>query len=198
MLAYRASIHTTTRYTPAYLTFGRELRLPLELLSPIPPLEALSMPEHVRNLRENLRTAFTMAQGHMKDAQRRQKEQYDQHVNGPVYPVGCRVVTDRPKQRVVGDGTRNLMRSGMVPLIEVLSCARFNSQLYVIVILNSALVGMCVTVALNQLKYRSSHTTSIVEPCELIVPPGCISNRRADSGNPTGRRLSQCTCEWKH
>ncbi|KAA3674184.1 uncharacterized protein DEA37_0001986 [Paragonimus westermani] len=100
MLAYRASIHTTTRYTPAYLTFGRELRLPLELLSPIPPLEALSLPDYVRNLRENLRTAFTMAQGHMKDAQRRQKEQYDQHISGPVYSVGCRVWLHRPKAGV--------------------------------------------------------------------------------------------------
>ncbi|KAA3672586.1 uncharacterized protein DEA37_0008453, partial [Paragonimus westermani] len=73
MLAYRASIHTTTRCTPAYLTFGRELRLPSKVLSPIPPPEALSLPDYVKNPPENLRTAFTMAQGHMKDAKRHQK-----------------------------------------------------------------------------------------------------------------------------
>ncbi|KAA3678992.1 uncharacterized protein DEA37_0011749 [Paragonimus westermani] len=50
MLAYRASLHTTTRCTPAYLMFGRELRLPLELLSPIPPPEALLLPNYVKNL----------------------------------------------------------------------------------------------------------------------------------------------------
>ncbi|KAA3677715.1 uncharacterized protein DEA37_0005469 [Paragonimus westermani] len=97
-LAYRASIHTTTRYTPAYLTFGRKLRLPSELLSPIPPLEAPSPPDCVRNLRENLRTAFTMVQGHMKDAERRQKEQYDQHISGPVYPVDRRCTGLREDQ----------------------------------------------------------------------------------------------------
>ncbi|KAA3672809.1 uncharacterized protein DEA37_0002456 [Paragonimus westermani] len=100
MLTYRTSIHTTTRYTPAYLIFGRELRLPLELLSHIPPLEALSLHDYVRNLRENLRTAFIMAQGHMKDAQRRQKKQYDQHASGPVYPVGCRIWLHRSKAGV--------------------------------------------------------------------------------------------------
>ncbi|KAA3681427.1 uncharacterized protein DEA37_0009906 [Paragonimus westermani] len=100
ILAYRESIHTTTCYTPAYLTFGRELRLPLELLSLIPPLEALSMPDYVRSLRKNLRTALTLAQGHMKDAQRRRKKQYDQHISGPVYPVGCRVRLHCPKAGV--------------------------------------------------------------------------------------------------
>ncbi|KAA3677500.1 uncharacterized protein DEA37_0005797, partial [Paragonimus westermani] len=89
MLAYQASLRTTTRYTPAYLMFGRQLRLTPELLSPIPPPETLSLLDYVRNLRENPRTAVTMAQGHVKDAQRHQREQYDQQSSVQVYPVGC-------------------------------------------------------------------------------------------------------------
>ncbi|KAA3676603.1 uncharacterized protein DEA37_0004881, partial [Paragonimus westermani] len=71
MLAYRISIHTTTRCIPAYLTFSREHRLPLELLYPIPSLEAPSLPDYAGNPRENLMTAFTMAQGHMLNTAKR-------------------------------------------------------------------------------------------------------------------------------
>ncbi|KAA3670799.1 uncharacterized protein DEA37_0013702 [Paragonimus westermani] len=88
-LAYRASIHSTIRYTPANLTFGRELGLPLELFSPVPPSESLSQHDHVKNPRANQRAAVTVAQGHKKHAQRHQKDQCNQHISGLVYPVSC-------------------------------------------------------------------------------------------------------------
>jgi hypothetical protein len=37
LLAYRASTHDTTGFTPASLVFGRELRLPCDLLFGVPP-----------------------------------------------------------------------------------------------------------------------------------------------------------------
>ncbi|KAA3674784.1 uncharacterized protein DEA37_0008698 [Paragonimus westermani] len=88
-LAYRASIHSTIRYTPANLTFGRELGLPFELFSPVPPSESLSQHDHVKNPRANQRAAVTVAQGHKKHAQRHQKDQCNQHISGLVYPVSC-------------------------------------------------------------------------------------------------------------
>ncbi|KAA3681309.1 uncharacterized protein DEA37_0010562 [Paragonimus westermani] len=163
MLVYRAPIHTTTRYTPAYLTFGRGVRLPFELSSPIPPLGALPLPDFVRNLRENLRTAYTMAQGHMKDAQRRQKEQYDQHISDPVYPVGCRVWFHRPKScfgeassPVAGTVRNCFVRSPTVYIIRGPQSASFDVS----------------AVHSNQLKQASP--TSHCEPYDIIVPPGCI------------------------
>ncbi|KAA3669778.1 uncharacterized protein DEA37_0010383 [Paragonimus westermani] len=166
MLAYRASIHTKTRYTPGYSTFGRELRLQLELLSSIPPLEALSLPDYVGNLRKNLRTAFTMAQGHIKDSQRRQQEQYDQHISGPVYPVGCRVWLHRPKAGV-GEPAK-LHRQWQRPY-EVVFVR--SSRVYVIRDPQSA-SSDALTVHYNQLKLASP--TSHCEPYDIIVPPGCI------------------------
>ncbi|KAA3675152.1 uncharacterized protein DEA37_0006871 [Paragonimus westermani] len=67
--------------------------------------ETFSLPDCVRNLCENLGTALTMAQGHMEDAQHRHKEQYDQHISDPVYPVGCRVWLHRPKHVITVGGT---------------------------------------------------------------------------------------------
>ncbi|KAF6779566.1 hypothetical protein AHF37_00896 [Paragonimus kellicotti] len=116
------------------------------------------MPEHVRNLRENLRTAFTMAQGHMKDAQRRQKEQYDQHVNGPVYPVGCRVWLHRPKAGVGEPAELHHQWQGPYEVIFVRS-----PTVYVIPDTQSASSDV-LTVHYNQLKPASP--TSFCEPCE--------------------------------
>ena len=33
LMAYRASVHDTTKFTPFHLMFGREIRLPIELLA---------------------------------------------------------------------------------------------------------------------------------------------------------------------
>ncbi|KAA3675141.1 uncharacterized protein DEA37_0012843 [Paragonimus westermani] len=70
--------------------------------TPYYPQESLSTSDHTRNLRENLRTAFRMTQGHMNDAQRRQKEQYDQHHQWPSVLAGCRAWLCRPKAGVGG------------------------------------------------------------------------------------------------
>ncbi|KAF8561682.1 hypothetical protein P879_10604 [Paragonimus westermani] len=83
--------------------------------------KSLSMPDHMRNLRENLRTAFSMTQGHMEDAQRRQKEQHDQHVSGLVYQLaverGC------VAQKQVSVGRRSFKASGK-ECRKLLLCAR--------------------------------------------------------------------------
>ncbi|KAF8565564.1 hypothetical protein P879_05035 [Paragonimus westermani] len=101
MLVYQALVRTTTGYTPACLRFGHEPRLSLELSSPIPPSEAPSMPDCVRNLCENLRITLTSAQYHMKDAQRRQKKQHGQDTSRPGYVPGCRVWLHRLKTGLV-------------------------------------------------------------------------------------------------
>jgi hypothetical protein len=50
LLAYRASTHDTTGFTPASLLFGRELRLPSELLFGTPPDKKRPTIEHAANL----------------------------------------------------------------------------------------------------------------------------------------------------
>ncbi|KAA3682093.1 uncharacterized protein DEA37_0006002 [Paragonimus westermani] len=155
MLAYRAFIHTTTPYTPAYLMFGHKLMLLLVLLSPIPPPEAPSLPDCVRNLRENLRTVFASAHGRMKDAQRRQKEQYDQHISSLAYPRGRCVWLDRSKAGV-GEPAK-------------LHC-RWQGPHEVVFVRSSTID---VTVHYNQLK-PASHT-SHCEPYDMTLPLGYIS-----------------------
>jgi hypothetical protein len=55
LLAYRASTNDTTVFTPASLLFGRELRLPSDLLVGTPPDKERPTIEHAANLVEHLR-----------------------------------------------------------------------------------------------------------------------------------------------
>ena len=44
LMAYRSTIHASTTYTPAYLTFGRELSYPLEFIIGLPDRELKYVP----------------------------------------------------------------------------------------------------------------------------------------------------------
>jgi len=57
LLAYRSSRHEATGVTPAELYFGRDLRLPIDLLRENPPNELESKVQsenYVRKLKRNL------------------------------------------------------------------------------------------------------------------------------------------------
>ncbi|KAF8771470.1 Retrovirus-related Pol polyprotein like [Argiope bruennichi] len=51
LLAYRSSVHETTGYSPTQMLFGRDLRLPADLLFSRPPHAPLAPEEYVENLR---------------------------------------------------------------------------------------------------------------------------------------------------
>lgn len=76
--AYRASVHETTGFTPNFLMFGREVRLPAELMYSGPSLEAVaSYGAYVTNLKEKMEHAHCIAREHLGRAASRQKEMYD-------------------------------------------------------------------------------------------------------------------------
>jgi hypothetical protein len=54
LLAYRASTHDTTGLTPASLVFGRELRLPCDLLIGMPPDKENPTTDYVAGLVDHL------------------------------------------------------------------------------------------------------------------------------------------------
>jgi hypothetical protein len=66
LLAYRASTHDTTGLTPANLMFGRELRLPGDLLLGAPPDKELPTMDHAADLVDRLRNIHNYARKHLK------------------------------------------------------------------------------------------------------------------------------------
>ncbi|CAH8631621.1 unnamed protein product [Schistosoma rodhaini] len=96
LLAYRASVHGSTGFSPAILLFGHELRLPVEIQMPLLPFEAQDYVPYVRNLRSRLADAYRLVKANLQNASKHQKNVYDRHANGPVYKPGDRVWLHRP------------------------------------------------------------------------------------------------------
>ncbi|KAF7240688.1 hypothetical protein EG68_10672 [Paragonimus skrjabini miyazakii] len=165
--------------------FGREFRLPLGLLFSIPPLEALSLPDHTRNPRKNLRTAFIMDQGHMKDAERHQTERYDQHISGPVYPIVCQELLHRPNAGVGEPAKLHRQWQGPYEVVFVHS-----TTVYVLRDIQS-IASDVLTLQYNNLKPASSSC----ELYDLIMPPGC--NPMVEQIVKTPPQSESASCTYK-
>ena len=96
MMAYRASVHDTTRFTPFHLMFGREVRLPIDVMFGNTPDPVQEHTEYAIDLRSRLEKAFESVREHTKAVQKRQKDRYDRRVSGGRYQVGDRVWLHSP------------------------------------------------------------------------------------------------------
>lgn len=95
MLAYRSAKHSSTGFTPYFLMFGREVRLPIELEWGVPDVQMgigqRREGEYVRRLREGLEKAHNLTRQRLGSAHLRQKEQYDRRCHGAPFEEGERV-----------------------------------------------------------------------------------------------------------
>ena len=68
--AYNASEHPTTGFSPAYLMFGRELTVPVDLMYGPPPSTPQSPSQYVDHLQSTLVTAFDTVRRHHSTGRR--------------------------------------------------------------------------------------------------------------------------------
>jgi hypothetical protein len=92
LLACRASTHDTTGMTPANIVFGRELRLPCDLLFGAPPDKEQSTTDYVADLVERLHDTHHYARRHLRVA----SDRYDRLANSSGFQEGDRVWLYRP------------------------------------------------------------------------------------------------------
>ena len=89
MMAYRTSIHETTKATPFSLMFGREVQLPIDIMFGKPlGVTATSTSEYARALEQRLVAAYEHVREHLGIEQRRHKQLYDRKVEGKPYKEG--------------------------------------------------------------------------------------------------------------
>ena len=89
MLAYRSSVQETTGATPFSLMFGREVRLPIDLMFDTPPdyPPPSSTSGYAQTLREHFQEAYHLVRDRAKSRQLRQKELCDRRIGGDPYSV---------------------------------------------------------------------------------------------------------------
>jgi transposase InsO family protein len=81
MLAYRSSVHDSTKFTPNFLMFGRELQLPADIMYGVSHIQNSPKPvtEYVQELQEDAEHVFDLVRRNLKKASVSQKKQYDVH-----------------------------------------------------------------------------------------------------------------------
>ena len=87
-MAYNTSVHSTTGYTPFFFMFGREARLPVDLMYGTGNQEDQPVSEYVCQMKESLVEAYGRVREKTQASQKRQKEFYDQRVHGEPHTPG--------------------------------------------------------------------------------------------------------------
>ena len=101
MMAYRSAVHETTGCSPSELMFGREVRLPVDLLFSPPDVdkEGEGVSDYAQALQERIKRVHRYAREHLNIESERQRQKYDQQLNQRTYDRGDAVWFYNPKRK---------------------------------------------------------------------------------------------------
>lgn len=121
LLAYRTSVHTTTRMTPFFLMHGREAMLPIDLIFPRPPQEYEVATVYGQEMTERLDKAFSFVRDQQDKVIKRQVSMASEQFKDKPLKEGELVWYYSPQQQV--GKSRKLRRGwrGPFKVIQVVS-----------------------------------------------------------------------------
>ena len=94
--AYNATVHSTTKFTPYFLLFGREPRLPIDSVLEIDDGQGKirkSYEKYAEDWKCSMNQAYEIARKHQEKVGQRNKVYYDKRARGAELVVGDRVLT---------------------------------------------------------------------------------------------------------
>ena len=127
-MAYRASVQATTGETPNMMMFGRDVRLPVDLVVEAIPDEKECETLFADEVREKIRVIHGRARDTLGLSMRRQKKDYDRKQFGPKYRVGQFVWLHCPARQPRMSRKLVLPWSGPYLVVTTLSDVTFRIQ----------------------------------------------------------------------
>ena len=95
-MAYNTSIQSSTGYTPFYLMFGREARLPIDIAYGTKQPVQLSTGDYASKMKSSLEEAYDEVRTNLNTSHQTQSEFYNKKVHGKPYAVGDLVWLHNP------------------------------------------------------------------------------------------------------
>lgn len=90
--AFRASVHESTSYSPNYLVFGREIRMPVEIVYGSVDFErSPESTQYLQELRDTLTYAYELVLRKLAVTAERRKKKYDMNVRVKHLSIGDKV-----------------------------------------------------------------------------------------------------------
>jgi len=122
LMAYRSAEHEATAHTPARM-MGRELRLPVDLVTGRPPQDALALEstEYTRALRERMEDAHRHARRYLQAAGHSMKARYDARSREASFVAGDQVWLHNPRRKKGLSPKLQSPWEGPYDVVEVLS-----------------------------------------------------------------------------
>nr|WPV71156.1 MAG: replicase [Ips erranti-like virus 3] len=99
LMAYRSAVHDSTGKTPASVVFGRELRLPMDLLFGRPEEPPASCDSYSEKLAQRLHVIHEEVRQKLKFASDRLKTRYDKRANSSGFQAGDQVWLYNPARK---------------------------------------------------------------------------------------------------
>ena len=128
MMAYRSSVHESTGETPNLLMVGRQVEVPLDVVTePTPDVEPLET-EYAQALQEGLASPHEVVRRHLGLAAERQKRNYDKRVSSKPFKVGDSVWLHNIKRRKGRNPKLDCPWEGLYLKVSVLSDVTYRIQ----------------------------------------------------------------------
>ena len=89
-MAYNSSLQSSTGFTPFYLMFGCQARLPVDIIygTSTPDNEDQGVGQYATSLKKNMTEAFSLVRENMSKHHMHQKILYDEKIHGKPYKAG--------------------------------------------------------------------------------------------------------------